>query len=95
MSIGDRIEQACAHWLALPVFTALFILGILIIGVDPTNIVVSYMTIALLLLTVGRDRRDRLAMHTKLDDLERAVPTANGTKARLEERSEEEINANR
>lgn len=91
--IGERIERACAHWLAVPVFTLAFLASLVLIGVEPTNILISYQTIVLLLLTVGRDRRDRAAMHAKLDDLEIALPEADSGKAKLEEQPEEAIEA--
>lgn len=93
--LGDRLEKLCANPLALPVFTGAFIVGMLTIGVDVTNIAVSYLTAALLFLGMGRARRDRKAAQAKLDDLEAKIPEASTENVGLEERSEEEIDARR
>jgi low affinity Fe/Cu permease len=91
--IGDRLEKYCAHPLALPIFTVIFLAGLWIIGVDATNIAVSYFTIALLLLSLGRDRREKLATQAKLDDLVEQIPEADSSKAGLEKKTEDEIKA--
>jgi low affinity Fe/Cu permease len=88
---GDSLEKALAHWSALPTFTILFLLSNFLIGIDITNIAISYLTVAILILTIGGDRRGRLALHAKLDDLEVSIPEADSSKARLEEKTEEEI----
>lgn len=85
--IGERIEKWCAHWLALPIFTTLVAIGLLV-SFDLTNVAMSYFTIVLLLLTLGRDRRDSKAVQAKLDDLD-------PSKAHLEDEPEEAIDANR
>ena len=88
---GDRLEKLCARPLALPVFTVAFGLGMVVVGVDVTNIAVSYLTCALLFLGMGRDRRDRKAVQAKLDDLEEAIPEARSELAGVEDRTEDEI----
>lgn len=93
--IGDQLEKWCAHPLALPVFTAAFALGMLTIGVDVTNIAVSYFTVALLLLGMSRSRRSEKAVHVKLDDLEVKVPQATTENAGLEDEPEDVIDAKR
>lgn len=92
--MGEAIERACAHPLAFWVFTVLFAIGCTW-NIDVTNIAISYFTCALLLLTLGAQRRSGLAMHTKLDDLECAVEQADDTNKRLEERTEQEIEEKR
>lgn len=92
--MGDRIERLCGHWSAFWIFTALFYVGIRW-NVDITNIAISYFTAALLLLTTSSARRSDKAMHVKLDDLECAVQEARSENARLEERTEKEIEAAR
>lgn len=88
--MGDRIERICAHPAAFWVFTALFVVGC-IHALDATNIAISYFTAGLLLLTTGSARRSDKAMHAKLDDIECAIAEANSDNARLEDRSEQEI----
>jgi low affinity Fe/Cu permease len=88
--VGDRIEKWCAHPAAFWLFTLAFGIGIGI-NVDVTNIAISYFTAGLLLLTLGGQRRSDKASHVKLDDLECAVENARTENARLEERTEEEI----
>jgi len=92
--MGDFIEKCCAHPAAFWLFTGLFAIGITI-NVDVTNIAISYFTAALLLLTLGGQRRSDKASHVKLDDLERSVENARSDNARLEERTEREIEAKR
>ena len=94
MTIGDRIERACAHPAAFWIFTAAFVVGI-VVSIDATNIAISYFTAGLLLLTLGGQRRSDKAMHAKLDDLECALDVADSSNARLEARSEDEIEAKR
>jgi low affinity Fe/Cu permease len=92
--MGDKIEKWCAHPAAFWFFTVAFIVGVRI-NVDISNIAISYFTAALLLLTLGGQRRSNKAMHVKLDDLEVAVDAANNENARLEELAEHEIEAKR
>ena len=89
---GEGLERGLAHWSALPLITLAVFLGLLG-SVDVTNFVMSYVTLGLLVLTVSRDRRDRKALHAKLDDLEMAIPEADSGKARLEDQPEEMIEA--
>lgn len=91
---GDTIERWCAHPLAFWLFTVAFFIGVRM-NVDVANIAISYFTAALLLLTLGGQRRSDKASHVKLDDLVRAVEQADSTNARLEDRSEAEIEAKR
>ena len=66
-NLGDRIEHLCGHPAAFPLFTAAFLVG-LMVSVDVTNIAISYFTAGLLLLTIEGQRRSSKAMHVKLDD---------------------------
>jgi low affinity Fe/Cu permease len=92
--IGDALEAACGHWLALPIFTGGFLAGASV-NIDVANIAISYITAALLFLTINRDRRSNAALHAKLDDLEASTTEADSGNVRLEERSEAEIEARR
>lgn len=91
--VSDGAERACAHWSALLVFTLAFAFGMIVIGVDVTNIAVSYFTCALLLVGMDKARRDRLAVHVKLDDLEERIPCATTENVGLEDKPEDEIRA--
>jgi len=86
------IERLCAHPAAFWIFSALFVVGVWW-NLDATNIGISYFTAALLLLTLGAQRRSNLAVHAKLDDLECAVDAADNSMVRLEEKAEHEIEA--
>lgn len=92
--MGDWIERQCAKSGAFWLYTALFAVGIAV-TVDLTNIAISYFTCALLLLTVGGARRSDKAMHAKLDDLLCSVREAHSEMSRLEEKAEDEIEAQR
>lgn len=93
--LGDWIERLCSKPLALPVFLGLAAAGWFGDWIEPSNYLISVFTVALLLVTMGRDRRDRLAVQTKLDDLERSLPEASTENVRLEDQPEEEIEARR
>lgn len=93
--IADWIERLCSKPLALPVFLGLAGAGWFGDMIEPSNYLISVFTVALLLVTTGRDRRDRMAVQAKLDDLERQLPEASTENVRLEERTEEEIEARR
>jgi low affinity Fe/Cu permease len=90
--IGDWVECQCGKPLALVLFILCVIIGPKF-NLDATNYGISVFTAGLLLLTVNGARRSDKAMHTKLDDLERAVGEARSENARLEERTEQEIEA--
>ena len=96
-AVGEAVERGLAHWSAIPAFFGLVLLGLLWWpGLEAVNLTLSILTVALLLLTVDRDRRDRSALHAKIDEVLRAVPEADDTHlARLEERAEDEIEATR
>lgn len=87
---GDTIERLCGHPFAFILFTVGFIAGARV-HIDATNIAISYITAALLLLTVGSARRSNKAMHVKLDDLEEAVDKANSMNRHIEDLTEQEI----
>lgn len=93
--IGDWIERLCSKPLALPAFLALAAYGWWGDVIEPANYLISVFTVALLLVTMGRDRRDRMAVQAKLDDLERQIPEATTENAGLEELPEEEIERRR
>lgn len=61
------------------------------ISIDTANYGISVYTAGLLVFTLAASRRDRMAIHAKLDDLECAVDRAKSENARLEERTEDEI----
>ena len=89
--IAEWVEHRLAHWAVMPLCTAAIVAGLFWPGVDATNLAISILTVELLLLTLGRDRRDRKALHAKLDDLEIHLPQADSNKAHLEDKTEAEI----
>lgn len=89
--IADRIEWAIAHPFSVPIFSGVFLGGLLTFGEAPTNLAVSYVTTVLLFMLTGGSRRSGKAMHAKLDDIEKAIPEATTENARLEEKLEREI----
>jgi low affinity Fe/Cu permease len=91
--ISDRMERVCGHWSSIFVFTTAFVVGMLAIGVDVTNIAVSYVTAGLLFLGMGRSRRDSKAVQAKLDDLLVRIKEADSDLAGLEDKQESEIDA--
>ena len=93
--LADTLERACAHPAALPVFLTLAGLGWDLGVVDVANYLISVFTVGLLLLSLGRDRRERMATQAKLDALVAAIPDADDGHVRLEERTEAEIEARR
>ncbi|MBA3548813.1 MAG: hypothetical protein H0T76_20210 [Nannocystis sp.] len=93
--IADRIEQACGHPFALGVFTLAFFIGLRFVSVDGTNIAVSYITAALLFMTIGGSRRDRKAVHAKLDEQLAKDEATDTAMAHLEDLSEAEIDKRR
>lgn len=92
--LADQLEKKLAH----PISFVIFLLWCILmpfISMDAANYGISVLTAALLFLTLGNNRKDKIAVHVKLDDLERAVDTAKTENARLEEKAEEEIQASR
>ena len=83
---SDKLEAYLAHPFGFVLYTVFFILGLVFVGVDATNIVISYVTAGMLFLGLGNARRDRKAVHAKLDDID---PRDEMT--RIEEKAEEEI----
>jgi len=89
-NLADRIEAAAGSPLGILAF--FLWCGLMPeINVDLANYGISVFTAALLVLTIGAARRDRKAVHVKLDDLEDAIEEADSENVRLEERTEKEI----
>lgn len=92
--LGDTIERLCAHKAAFWIFTLAFAIGVFV-NVDIANILISYFTAGLLLLTMSGQRRSNKAIHAKLDGLIDAADEADDSLERLEDRTEREIEAKR
>lgn len=88
--VADWIEKVSAHPWTMIGFLAWCALMPLI-SVDAANYGISVATAFLLFLTLGSSRRDRKAMHTKLDALVCAVPEADDKLKHIEDRIEAEI----
>jgi hypothetical protein len=65
------------------------------ISIDAANYGISVYTALLLVVTIGPSRRSLKALHAKADDLECAIEGARSENARLEERTEREIEERR
>ena len=91
MTLADRLDRALARptiaWGIMGAVVAVHAL----VGLEQANIAISYLTLALLLALYGSQRRDRLAMHGKLDELVDAVPDARSELAHLEDQAEAAI----
>jgi len=90
----DKISDQIEKLLARPTSFVLFLLWCIFmpfINIDAANYGISVATALLLFLTLGSSRRDRKAMHVKLDDLEIAVDKADNDNAGLEGLTEEQI----
>lgn len=86
----DKIEATAGSPVGIVAFL-LWCICMPMVNVDVANYGISVYTAALLVLTIGSTRRDRKAMHAKLDDLEVAVDAADNDLVRLEDKTEEEI----
>lgn len=87
--IGDRLE----YYMAKPVSFGLFLLWCVampFINTDVANYGISVLTALLLVITLGSTRKDRKAVHIKLDDLEESLDCADSSKAGIEKRLEDE-----
>ena len=90
-ALAETIDRALAKPLiALALFLAVAAYHALA-GTDLGNIAISYLTFALLLLMAGANRRDRKALHAKLDELLCVIPEARDELERLEDKAEREI----
>ena len=89
---ADWLECKAGHPLTFVAFVV-WCIAAPMLNVDVANYVISVVTAALLFLTIGASRRDRLAVHVKLDDLERAVEEASDDLAGIEDATEAEIKA--
>lgn len=92
--IADKTEKTCSH----PVSLVAFLLWCAImpfLSVDAANYGISVLTAFLLMLTLSGVRRDRLAIHAKLDELVTEIDQPRSEIAGIEELTEEEIAASR
>lgn len=64
-------------------------------SVDVANYGLSVYTALVLVITIGPSRRDRKAVHAKLDDLECAIEQADSSLAGIESLTEREIEEKR
>lgn len=92
--MADRIESFAGSTTGIMAFLAWIIL-MPFASVDVANYGISVYTAFVLIITIGLSRRDRKAMHAKLDDLECAVEQADSGNRRLEELTEEQIEEKR
>jgi len=92
--IADKIEKWCAHPLAMGGFL-LWCAAMPFFSVDAANYGISVLTAFLLMLTLSGVRRDRLGVHTKLDELVTAIEQPRDEIAGIEQLTEEEIQAKR
>lgn len=92
--IADIVERGAGHPLAMLAFLA-WCAFMPLLNMDAANYGISIATAFILFLTIGSARRDRKAVHTKIDDIERAIPQAKSGNARLEDKLEHEIDAAR
>lgn len=91
---ADKVEAAAGSPIGIAAFLA-WCVFVPRLSVDVANYGISVYTAGLLVFSIPASRRDRKALHAKVDDLEEAIETANSANARLEELSEQEIEARR
>ena len=89
-NFSDKIEKYLAHPAAFLIFL-LWCSVMPFFNIDAANYGISVATALVLFVTLGSSRRDRKAVHVKLDDLEIAVEKADNSNAGLEELTEDEI----
>lgn len=94
LKLADRIEALAAHPVALLLYLGWCFVAP-VFSVDVANYVISVATGGLLFLTLGGSRRDRKAVHIKLDDLETSLDCADSSLAGIEAMAEHEIEAAR
>lgn len=92
--LSDKLEKVAGTIWAFVLFLAWCAL-VPLINVDVANYGISFITALLLFLTIGPARRDRKAVHVKLDDLEKQIDVADSSKAGIESLTEAEIEAKR
>ncbi len=92
--VADRLERYCGHPLALVLFI-LWCAAVPALNVDVANYGISVFTAALLLLTLGAQRRSAKALHAKLDEQIRKDEKTDSKLAHIEDLTEDEIEAKR
>lgn len=89
--LAERIDRVSAS----PIFFLGFNAGIVLLGIawslDAANVFMSVVTADAVLLGGGSVRRERAALHAKLDAIIAALPGAPNALLRAEEREESEI----
>lgn len=88
--VADWIERVSGHPLTMIAFVA-WCAFMPLISIDAANYGISVATAFILFLTIGSTRRDRKAMHTKLDALVCATEGADDALQHIEDRVEREI----
>lgn len=93
-ALADHMERVAAHPVAFLVFMAWCILAPTA-NIDVANYVISVVTASLLFVLIGPSRRDRKAIHVKLDDLEDSIEEADSGNVQIEDKPEAEIDERR
>jgi low affinity Fe/Cu permease len=88
--IADKLEQTAGSGLGIFAFIAWCAL-VPLWSVDTANYGIGVYTAFLLVIKIGPTRRDGLAVHVKLDDLECAIEQADSNNASIEHLTEAEI----
>ena len=89
---ADKVEASAGSPLGIFAFVA-WCAFMPRLSIDAANYGISVYTAGLLVFSIPASRRDRKALHAKVDDLEDAIETANSDFVRLEDKSEAEIEA--
>ncbi len=79
-----------SHW-AFSIAAALVLIGLLVLGVEVTNIAISIVTLQMVFVLQNTQNRDSAALHLKLDEVVRVEPDARDEIRGVESMSEREI----
>lgn len=79
-----------SHW-AFFIAAALVVSGLLLVGVEITNIAISIVTLLMVFILQNTQNRDSAALHLKLDEVVRVEPEARDDVRGVESKSEEQI----
>ena len=90
-ALGEQADKLASRPAFLIGFNVAVAVLFTLAGVDLANIAISIITADLVLVGLGAARRDRAAMHAKLDALIHATPGASDALMRAEALSEREI----
>jgi low affinity Fe/Cu permease len=79
-----------SHW-AFLIAGAFVLLGLLLVGIEMTNIAISIVTLLMVFVLQNTQNRDSAALHLKLDEVVRVEPEARDDVQGVESKSKEEI----